>query len=101
MVFLGIGTGLKYMWTAGLEKQFWNGEALSHPARYLGGNSFGYWDGTQPYPRMDNWLVIVGILLLIEFSEGAQKVLSNAVFKAVGKRALSKCFVFSFLCISD
>ena len=90
MVFLGIGTGLKYMWTAGLPDLYWSGEAHAHPARYLGGSSFGYFDGTQPYPRMDNWLVIVGILLLIEYSEAAQKILGNAFFKAVGKRALSK-----------
>ncbi|KAI4738797.1 hypothetical protein E4T50_10743 [Aureobasidium sp. EXF-12298] len=97
VVFLGIGTGLKYMWTAGLEKDFWSGEAHAHPARYLGGSSFGYFDGTQPYPRMDNWLVIVGILLLIEFSEVTQKILSNGLFKAVGKRALSYYLVSTLL----
>lgn len=91
-VFLAVGTGLKYMWIAGLPDLFWSGEAHAHPSRYLGGSSFGYADGTQPYPRMDDWLVIVGILLLIEFSETTKRVLSNKACKAIGKRSLSKFF---------
>jgi hypothetical protein len=90
MIFLGIGTGLKYMWTAALPDLFWSGESHAHPARYLGGSSFGYFDGTQPYPRMDNWMVIVGLMLLIEYSEMAQKILGSKPFKLVGRRALSK-----------
>jgi len=97
MVFLGIGTGLKYMWTAALPQDFWNGEAHAHPARYLGGSSFGYSDGTQPYPRMDNWLVIVGLMLLIEYSELAQKILGSKPFKLVGRRALSYYLVSTLL----
>jgi hypothetical protein len=99
MVFLGIGTGLKYMWTAALPQDFWNGEAHAHPARYLGGSSFGYSDGTQPYPRMDNWLVIVGLMMLVEYSEVAQKILGSKPFKLVGRRALSKFSAFDLLLV--
>ncbi|KAH0386129.1 hypothetical protein KCU92_g2911, partial [Aureobasidium melanogenum] len=96
-VFLAVGTGLKYMWIAGLPDLFWSGEAHAHPSRYLGGSSFGYADGTQPYPRMDDWLVIVGILLLIEFSETTKRVLSNKACKAIGKRSLSYYLVSTIL----
>ncbi|THW08162.1 hypothetical protein D6D24_09400 [Aureobasidium pullulans] len=88
-VFVAVGTGLKYMWTAGLDQDFWSGEAHAHPARYTGGSSFGYYDGNQPYPRMDNWLVIVGLLVLVEFSEVAKTILSSKIFKLVGRRSLS------------
>lgn len=95
-VFVAVGTGLKYMWTAGLDQDFWSGEAHAHPARYTGGSSFGYYDGNQPYPRMDNWLVIVGLLVLVEFSEVAKTILGSKIFKLVGRRSLSKSdFFFS------
>ncbi|KAI4717449.1 hypothetical protein E4T48_06333 [Aureobasidium sp. EXF-10727] len=97
VLMLGIGTGLKYMWTAGLDNLYWSGESHAHPARYLGGSSFGYFDGTQPYPRMDNWLVIVGILLLVEFSEVTKTILSSKPFKAVGRRSLSYFLVSTLL----
>ncbi|CAD0094269.1 unnamed protein product [Aureobasidium vineae] len=106
VLMLGIGTGLKYMWTAGLDNLYWSGESHAHPARYLGGSSFGYFDGTQPYPRMDNWLVIVGILLLVEFSEVTKSILSSKPLKTVGRRSLSKppflhCFMEPLLIVSQ
>ncbi|KAI5197059.1 hypothetical protein AUEXF2481DRAFT_82287 [Aureobasidium subglaciale EXF-2481] len=97
VVFLGIGTGLKYMWTAGLDQLYWSGEAHAHPARYLGGSSFGYFDGKQPYPRMDNWLVIVGLLVLLEFSEAGKKILGSKIFKTIGRRSLSYYLVSTLL----
>ncbi|CAD0112275.1 unnamed protein product, partial [Aureobasidium uvarum] len=97
VLMLGIGTGLKYMWTAGLDNLYWSGESHAHPARYLGGSSFGYFDGTQPYPRMDNWLVIVGILLLVEFSEVTKSILSSKPLKTIGRRSLSYFLVSTLL----
>jgi hypothetical protein len=98
-VFVVVGTGLKYMWTAALPHIFWVGEADAHPAKYLGGGSFGYYDGTQPYPRMDNWFLIVGILVLLEFSDAAKNILGSKPLAFVGKRSLSKLtlpLIYSF-----
>lgn len=85
-----VGLGLKYMWTDALPGLYWQGEAYAHPARWTGGSSFGYYDAHQPFPRMDNWLIIVGWLTLLEFSEMGKKILGSLPLRVVGKRSLSK-----------
>lgn len=96
-LFLVVGYALKYVWTAALPDLFWKGEAHAHPSRYTGGSSFGYAGGDQPYPRMDNWFVIVGWLILLEFSETVKMILGSKPVKAIGRRSLSKSFLLSQL----
>ncbi|KAF2862310.1 hypothetical protein K470DRAFT_204626, partial [Piedraia hortae CBS 480.64] len=43
----------------------------------------------DPLPRLDNFLVIFGLLLVVETTAGAQRVLSARWLTAIGRRSLS------------
>ena len=90
-LFFVVGLGLKYMWTAALPGVYWKSETYAHPSKYVGSNgNFGYVDGTQPYPRMDNYLIIVGMLLGLEFFDFGKRVLASRIFQFIGNRSMSK-----------
>ena len=87
---VAIGVAMKYVWIAAFPNHL-NAELHIHPARYLQPkDNLGNLDEEQPYPRLDNFLIVMGILLMLELSGRMQQWLSLRVLKYLGNRSLSK-----------
>lgn len=87
-----VGLALKYIWTAALP-QYANRELVLHPALDGLSSNDGTWqeyDTSYPYPRLDNYLVILGVLVLVEMSDILKKALSTEALVFLGRRSLSK-----------
>lgn len=90
IIFLAIGTGMKYIWIAAFPNHI-NAELAIHPAKYFQPKGeLGSLDPAQPYPRLDNFFVILGTLLVLETSESAQYWVSSRVLKYFGRRSFSQ-----------
>lgn len=88
-MLFAIGTVLKYIFVAAFPQHF-NRLLVINPAQYLQPlDGLGNLDPTQPYPRLDNFLIVAGTLLMLETSAKAQAVVSWRVFKYFGRRSLS------------
>ncbi|GAB7365588.1 hypothetical protein MBLNU230_g6659t1 [Neophaeotheca triangularis] len=82
------GTAMKYVWTA--LPQYVDKELVLHPWVDLTENSsLREIADADPYPRVDNFLVIFGILLIVETIPVIQKLLSARWLVEIGKRSLS------------
>ena len=85
----GIGLAMKYVWTA--FPQYIDEELVLHPFLDLSENtSRAAFAAADPYPRIDNWLVIFGILLLMETTVRLRDLLSVEWLVELGRRSLSK-----------
>jgi len=87
MVFTGVL--LQYLFIA------WNpdmrdDELYAHTGIYTDGMLNEELDKTQPLARVDNYLIMLGVMLLIETFEWPQRVLRSKPFVALGKRSYSK-----------
>ncbi|KAJ9634383.1 hypothetical protein H2199_009041 [Coniosporium tulheliwenetii] len=86
-----VGIALKYIWVAAFPQHL-NAELMLHPALHLSDkpslSSFEL-DPRQPYPRLDDYMVIVGVLLLLETSERLQSWSSARILIYLGERSLS------------
>lgn len=92
--FTFIGFLMKYIWVAAFPSHI-NAELNIHPAKHLSdGSSYSIVDGKQPYPRMDNFFVITGILLGLEFSDLAKTILQSKPLMMLGHRSLSKLLLY-------
>lgn len=95
-LFVLLGTAMKYIWIA-VVPQYTNAELHMHPARYLApAGALGNLDSKQPYPRLDNFLVVVGVLLGLELSEIVQDWVSFKVLRILGGRSMSEWPLQSF-----
>lgn len=85
------GLAAKYVWIAA-RPDLEHLELASRPSLQLSDNfSVEKFDTTRPYPRMDNYLLVVGILLLIEAFGQMQKFLAgNRTLVFLGKRSFSE-----------
>ena len=88
------GLLMQYLWTA------WNPSLLNAEVA-VHSNGYNYAlaqdlndDPNQPEARADNYLFVMGFLLLLETFDILQNLFNNPVFVYLGKRSLSK-----FLCI--
>lgn len=83
------GFAMKYVWTA--LPQYVNAELYLHPwldlAESTTRDAFAIAD---PYPRVDNYLVIFGTLLLVETTNQVRDLLSARWLVSLGRRSLSK-----------
>ena len=90
-LLVSVGLSLKYVWMAAFP-QYAEYDLVLHP--HLDGlTTDGTWkdvDTSSTYPRLDNYLVVVGTLLLLETSERMKKLFSLRVMIYLGKRSLSK-----------
>ena len=88
-----IGIALKYTWVVAFPQHL-NAELRLHPAWHLSGGaslrSFEL-DLRRPYPRLDDYMVVVGVLLLLETSERLQSWFSAKALTYLGERSISKC----------
>lgn len=92
MVFTGIL--LHFIFISGLEHMRDN-ELYGHTGIYTGGMLNERMDKDQPMARLDNYLVILGSILLIETFELPRSVLSGSFFVALGRRSFSKSSLVS------
>ncbi|KAF1354770.1 hypothetical protein BDV97DRAFT_289731 [Delphinella strobiligena] len=95
-----VGLALKYIWTAALP-QYANRELILHPALDGLSSNDGTWqeyDTSYPYPRLDNYLVILGVLVTVEMSDLFKKLLCAEALMFLGRRSMS-LFVASTLLI--
>jgi hypothetical protein len=84
------GLTMKYVWVAA-RPDMEHAEVASHPSLHLSDNfTVDTFDTSSPYPRIDNYLLILGVLLLIEILEPMQKGLSNKSLVFLGKRSFSE-----------
>jgi hypothetical protein len=65
-------------------------ELKGHTGLYSGGSLNENMDADQPQARDDNYLVIIGVMLLIETYEGLQRILRWRGLIALGKRSFSE-----------
>lgn len=84
-----LGLILEYVWVAAVP-QYTNDILVLHPG--MDGLSSDInrstFDTAYSYPRLDNYLVVVGFLVLLETSEFLKKVLSTKALVYLGKRSL-------------
>jgi len=67
-----------------------NNELHAHTGEYTGGVMNENLDESQPLARVDNFLIMLGVMLLIETFELPRKVLRSRPLVALGKRSFSK-----------
>lgn len=92
IVMIVIGFAFKFTWAA--LPQYYNKELLLHPYLLLSENTdVNDFAAGDPYPRVDNFFVIFGVLLLSETSVLCKRCLSNKPLVVLGKRSLSRTFL--------
>ncbi|KAF2772415.1 hypothetical protein EJ03DRAFT_387803 [Teratosphaeria nubilosa] len=83
-----IGLAQKLCWA--VFPQYVNKELLLHPFLDLSENETrASFAAADPYPRVDNWFIIFGLLLMIETTTQARNLLSSKLLVTIGKRSLS------------
>ena len=70
-----------------------NKELRIHTALYYSGGLNENYDVHQPQARDDNYLFILGFLLLLETSSTLQTIFKNPLFTYLGSRSFSKSFL--------
>ncbi|KAK3046136.1 hypothetical protein LTR09_012362 [Extremus antarcticus] len=93
-VLIVAGLAIKYAWAA--VPQYSNAELILHPTFHLStGTTVKNFDKANPYPRVDDFLVIVGVLLFVEMSDSAKSLLSTRPLLWLGERSLSELNVLA------
>lgn len=90
------GVVLQYLFISWNPKMRSN-ELYGHTGLYEGGMLNENLDEEQPLARVDNYLVILGVQLLIETFEWPQKFLRSKPFVALGRRSFSVFLVQSII----
>jgi hypothetical protein len=67
-----------------------NNELHGHTGLYTGGQLNEEQDLDQPLARVDNYLFMLGVMLLIETYEAPQRLLRCKLFVALGRRSFSR-----------
>jgi hypothetical protein len=80
---------MQYLWTA-WRPEYQNVLLEGHAGLYYSGGLNYKYDIHQPQARDDNYLILVGLLALVEAYETLQWVLGCAILVYVGRRALSE-----------
>ena len=83
------GLALQYLWTD-WRPQYENKELLAHAGLYYSGGLKREVGAKEPQARDDDYILLVGFHLLLEYSELAQRIFRNALFVYLGRRSLSK-----------
>ena len=85
-----VGLALKYLWVAALPQHL-RAELALHPSVHLTqGLTTHTFSKDQAYARLDDYLIVVGVLFLLELSSRMRSVFSSRLLVQVGKRSLSK-----------
>lgn len=78
-----IGVLQKYLWMA--FPSFRDHEYVAHTDILTAGLIRDLNSGTTPFPRIDDWMVVTGLLLTVEVLPSLQSVLDNAVLKHIAR----------------
>ena len=93
------GFAMKYTWAA--LPQFYNKELVLRPFLHLSERTnIAEYAESGPYARVDNFLVIMGVLLLAETCVPVKHWLSSKPLVILGKRSLSKSDIYKTTCRS-
>ena len=88
-VLILAGLAMKYAWAA--VPRYSNAELTLHPFLHFSDYvTTANFEKTAPYPRLDDFLVIVGVLVLVEVSDKARSWLSARPLLWLGERSLSE-----------
>ena len=88
-VLIIAGLAMKYAWAA--VPRYSNAELTLHPFFHFSDyTTTATFAKTDPYPRLDDFLVVVGVLILVEVSNNARSFLSARPLLWLGERSLSK-----------
>lgn len=93
-ILMAGGLVMQYLWTA-WRPEFENYELQGHTGLYYTGGLNTKYDLKQPQARDDNYLIILGFLLLLESSDLLQMIFRNPFFVYLGRRSLSTFSFFS------
>jgi len=91
VAFVILGFVQKYLWIAAFPSQL-NRELILHPTIWTGDGLSLSDFSSQPYARLDDWMVVVGTMVLIELFQPLQKALSISPLTYLGRRSLSEFF---------
>lgn len=91
VAFVILGFVQKYLWIAAFPSQL-NRELILHPTIWTGDGLSLSDFSSQPYARLDDWMVVVGTMVLIELFQPLQKALSISPLTYLGRRSLSESF---------
>lgn len=84
-----VGLAMKYIWA--VFPQYANGELVLHPYLDLSEQTTrSQFAAADPYPRVDNFFIIFGLLLIVETVPQVQKFWSNVWLVTLGKRSFSE-----------
>lgn len=97
-LFLALGITLKYLWASMPSRR--DDEYNFHARMADGSLNRGLNPSTTPYPRVDDYLVATGAMVLLELSPMTQRVFSNAVFKFFGRISFALYLVSGTVCLS-
>jgi hypothetical protein len=87
---VAVGLVMKYLWAAALPQHL-RAELALHPSIHLTqGLTTHNFNMGQAYARLDDYLIVVGVLFLFEMSSGMRSVFSSRWLVQVGKRSLSR-----------
>ena len=81
---------MQYLWAA-WRPEYRDQEIVAHGGLYYTGGLNEDFHVKQPQARDDNYLVLLGLMLIVETSDIVQKVLRFRAFVSLGRRSLSKC----------
>lgn len=84
------GLIMEYLWVA-WRPEYATAELKGHTGLYNGGSLNDGLDLSEPLARDDNYLVILGFMLMMESSDMLQLVFKNPLFTYLGRRSFSTC----------
>jgi len=82
-----VGVLQKYLWMS--LPTFRDHEYVAHTDILTGGLVRDLNSGITPFPRIDDWMVVTGLLLTVEVLPTLQAMLDNAVLKHIGRLSYS------------
>jgi hypothetical protein len=83
VIVLFVGVLQKYLWMS--FPSFRDHEYIAHTDILTGGLVRNLNSGVTPFPRIDDWMVITGLLVTVEMLPVLQSILDNAVLKHIAR----------------
>ncbi len=89
LVLMAAGLLMQYLWTD-WRPSYENRELKAHTGLYYSGGLNTQVDLKEPHARDDDYLLLLGFFLSLEYSRFMQRIFSNPIFVYLGRRSLSK-----------
>lgn len=99
IVFVFLGIFFKYLWADAFPKRA-PYEIIAHASQNNAGLNYDTNPTAKAYPRYDDWFLCTGLLLLIELSPRAQRVLSWAPLVYLGRLSFSIALISGTIMLS-